>query len=121
MTTEEGNKVIAEFMGAKWQFQGKPYHKDGWWFDNRPTQHASAWHDTEDLQYHSSWDWLMPVVEKISDMDNVYLVEINLGHTAIHSDKIFENLKEGICGVWLAVIDFILWYTAQKQKKGAGE
>ena len=47
MTTEEGNKIIADFMG--WE---------------------SKYHPVEQL--HFSWDWLMPVVEKIENIKTEY-------------------------------------------------
>jgi hypothetical protein len=67
MTEEilQGNKKIDLFMGED-GFLGKEYeehYSDEFW---RPTKHK---YEPKDLQYHSSWDWLMPVVEKIADMD----------------------------------------------------
>lgn len=57
MKTEEGNKLIAEFMG--WRKSG--IH--GW----LPPNKEDSWAYGKDsiLKYHFSWDWLMPVVEKI--------------------------------------------------------
>ena len=52
-TIEEGNKLIAEFVGAKLT-KGNFYLLDG----------EILAHEA-DLKYHTSWDWLMPVVEKI--------------------------------------------------------
>lgn len=45
-TTEENNRMIAEFMG-----------------------HKGYAEFPMDAEYHSSWDWLMSVVEKIKDLD----------------------------------------------------
>ena len=52
------NKLIAEWMGAKWN--------------------ANA------LKYHTSWDWLMPVLEKI-EME-CQGVPIELLHCSLYSD-----------------------------------
>jgi len=45
---EQNNKLIAEFMGV-----GKHYEE----------QSSNMFN-----QYHLSWDWLMPVIEKITEL-----------------------------------------------------
>ena len=45
------NKLIAEFMGSN-------------------LNGLESWQYEEELQYHTSWDWLMPVVEKIYQLDS---------------------------------------------------
>lgn len=57
MTQEEiieGNKLIAAFIGAKWNGEYFEYEKG---YRMRP----------DELCYHTSFDWLMPVVEKINN------------------------------------------------------
>ena len=73
MSTQENNKMIAEFMGLIIR------DKDG----NLPTssqQHKlfveEEWdklylvspYSPNGLDYHESWDWLMPVMEKIKNI-----------------------------------------------------
>jgi hypothetical protein len=90
----EGNKLIAKFMGTL-------YHQD---------EKITA----TIVKYHSSWDWLMPVVEKIKDIDNQADIEtakileffkddedVNIFHTSI-----FCHLQE----VYNRVVVFIKWY-----------
>ena len=59
MTTQEileGNKLIAEFMGAKRKEYSITNREHYLFRDGRK-------YLTENLIFHSSWDWLMPVVE----------------------------------------------------------
>lgn len=55
MTTEQGNLFIAEFMQLK-------KLTDSTWIN--PVLASSTTH----LAYHESWGWIMPVVEKISNI-----------------------------------------------------
>jgi len=92
MTTqqiEEGNKLIAEFVGAK-VTTPYPFNKDlgyeTYHFEypadkdvptNYPENRRS--HVIDGLKYHSSWDWLMPVVEKIENLTMSGKEEISSG------------------------------------------
>lgn len=114
----EGNKLIAEFMGRDKAFdpRDKVYH------------------------YDTSWDWLMPVVEKIGktiipkdwlkagwDLSVHYSihsvgVSFEIGDHDLHitdsgiEAKMWDNIsKEPITRTWLAVIEFIKWYNANKK------
>ena len=59
----------------------------------------------ENLQYHTSWDWLMPVVEKIKDMQ--YSIEcqerLDKIDNILTCDLTIENLYD-------AVVEFIKQY-----------
>lgn len=97
----EGNKLIAKFMG---------------YFN---------WEDKEYGKYNSSWDWLMPVVEKIEDLEfdefkpvavSIECLECEIKDYrkgALHF-AYFEG-KTKIESVWQAVIQFIQWYNTQPQ------
>jgi hypothetical protein len=133
MTTEEGNKLIAEFMGwESGRFENLPnkLHK----IDDGELCGISI----DQLEYHTSWDWLMPVVEKIGqhhypdfwgkqgkpsdanewddtayprtfgmrDDEGNYVVRINAS-TLVRGKTLIE-------ATWLAVVDFIQWYNTQK-------
>lgn len=93
----ESNKLIAEFMeypdlGTKGDFSY--------------------------LQYHTSWDWLMPVVEKIEEDDEVD-VNILLNGTRIFKWRTDMDIVNNVAQisfdkkiehVYDAVVEFIEWY-----------
>lgn len=134
MSTEEGNRLIAEFMGAKEETGeiaassiGKAkvsldkmyFPKNERFPDNMYTCKA------QDLEYNTSWDWLMPVVEKIETMG--YEFSINgerLGEGLKHNTwiglpngNILEKdqwFSSKIESVYDAVIQFIQWYNQNK-------
>jgi len=123
MTTQEGNKIIAEFMGADID--------EGQWHPERVTIALSkevkssvskegAWgtfylndkvYSPYQLKYHTSWDWLMPCVEK---MINICL-EINTNDSHIHYRNIIGNLSTAnIKMVYPTIILSIQWYNQTK-------
>jgi len=73
------NKLIAEFMG----YEVHPVYED----------------ERHDLQYHTSWDWLMPVVEKIEQVNE------GVPHQLLNI-SLFSSIDE----VYQAVIEFIESY-----------
>lgn len=62
VTTTEGNKLIAEFMGAYRPNEILNSYEGTFLYLN-----GKRWCQRESLEYHTSWDWLMPVVEKMAD------------------------------------------------------
>jgi|SRR6185312_15737930 len=87
----EGNKLIAEFMGAVFaETQINIPSKDG------------QWYFIEDLKYNYSWDWLMPVVEKIKK----YWFDDNCEAHKVCSLSIVTPIEE----VWGVVVEFIKYY-----------
>lgn len=121
--TIEGNKMIAEFMG--WKFE--PTNDPHWINYIPPTNNSFIERNiymerllNRGLGYQKRWETLMPVVEKI---------EFELGATIIRrkmfceihyreDDKSFTDIKEEkqpISAVWQIVVSFITWYnTTQK-------
>lgn len=113
---QEGNKIIAEFMGAKQTTLGD------WILPDRDNAQLADFH----FMYHSSWDWLMPVVEKI----NTIAID-NYGEMSVfifpYICYIGENMNTAIVVitqaqhptlidmVWTAVVTFIKWYNNKKQ------
>lgn len=122
MSTTEGNKIIAEFMG-EFRVSSDMYATG--------SSH-NVWYEG-DLKYHTSWDWLMPVIEKISRIEfDRHEQELPMGGTEIvvhtHYPRTFGMInKDGNpmfrfnCGqvfeaktlieaAWMAVVDFIQSY-----------
>lgn len=83
----EGNRIIAEFMGAKIipnQGEAKIEH---FVFDDGA---LAVW----DLKYNTSWDWIMPVVDKIE--------EINGGSHTVQIKKRLGYKKKYLCEIYSA-------------------
>lgn len=109
MTTQENNKLIAEFLG--WTEQKDPTERFfGQWFNPKTGErHVYLFFDT-------SWDWLMAVVEKIESLGHGVTIyrkgchinnEIGFNTNGFnHSSKVEQTYK--------AVVEFIKWYNQQK-------
>jgi hypothetical protein len=123
MTHKEGNVLIAEFMGAKYDKDTSfPIHPDDLWLPFHGICNWTKKH-SKTLQYHLSWDWLMPVVEKIEkigETDTNYgtLCDITTNHISIgditldHKNKDYDTKIEG---TWKAVIIFIEKFNEEQQ------
>lgn len=127
MTKEisEGNKLIAEFMELK-SFEDDRY---GIMWTN-PVSDGVYEKDTSELKYHKSWDWLMPVLEKIEDLDHnpslthTYRVDITGNGTTIQPNvwsgerwMIRRNSRNNrLWNTWLSIIQFIKWYNEKCKK-----
>ncbi len=79
---EEGNKLIAEFMGVT---------------------HLHSRVRLETLKYNTSWDWLMPVIDEIVNLKDVY---------AQDRQEVFKSISPDITITYDAVVEFIKWYNA---------
>lgn len=126
MTQEEiieGNRLIAKFKGWFEEENGL----EGTWYEIQG--HAkyvafSTYKETyRDLPFHRSWDWLIPVVEKIDQLEIVYYFSILFNHS---SDILLTNVKisdydnnfyQHIKGdentidiVYKTTVEFIKWY-----------
>lgn len=108
----EGNKLIAEFMGAKlktYNLSNLPYYQ---------MKDKTHWMP-ERLVYHSSWDWLMPVVEKIRN-DHFVNIEMYGAFVCVWitkdkdlpktHQKIYSEHTDAIMATYGAVIQFIQWH-----------
>lgn len=136
MKTEEGNKLIAEFMELventkphERSFSLKPGYTPSSFtsfvHDNMPDE---SWYVYP--KFHSSWDWLMPVVDKIENLPTskiierpvlycnrdynkeIYAAGFKEGFPAMDSDYYGNSVidKTKILAVWQACVNFINWY-----------
>lgn len=66
MSTEEGNKIIAEFMGAAWRHKYGFPDQMGYEFQSEPYSNGATarWYDASALLFHSSLEWLKPAVDR---------------------------------------------------------
>lgn len=122
MSTIEGNKLIAEFMG--WVYFGhndlrlvidKTVYAAGW--KRKSTAHAYGkgifkqylCRNHSQLRYHCSWDWLKPVIDQIFTYGLAYPEQV----------KIIRNISivVGIKPCWEKVVQFIQWYNTKNFKK----
>lgn len=118
-TILNGNKLIAEFMGAEfkdnWDNQGDTYI-----FKKKPTITSSYYWSPEELQYHSSWSWLMPVIEKIEKKGWYFDIKQNIvtiSNNTSSSEPIWfggRTSDSKIISCWYGVIGFIEWYNTGK-------
>ena len=108
-TTEENNRMIAEFMGLNLIVQ-----TDGVSFKDNNT---GLFHE---LKYHTSWDWLMPVVYKVESLGysvNISRIKVSINH--IGSE---EEMFSWVCGdpskkmeiLYETLFQFIEWYNENK-------
>ena len=91
-TTEQGNNLIANFLG----FIPKEYEK----------------RTGKKLEYHKSWDMLMPVVEQIESLGFEFNMTGKTNYTCISDDKnAFISSKKGKIGnVFSCVVEFVKWH-----------
>lgn len=120
MTTEQGNKLIAEFMGKS--------TKKVWADCVLITETGKKLGGLVDpsFYYHSSWDWLMPVLEKIRN-DHFVNIEMYGDYTFVRITKdkdlpnnkrqIRSEHKQTITAIYGATIQFIQWYNSQTPKR----
>ena len=91
MNTQENNRLIAEFM-------------------EYPELGTEG--DFSYLKYHTSWDWLMPVVEKISQIeDDDFDMQIYNRYEYITKLPITGSREL----IYKAVVEFIKWYNKKEE------
>lgn len=109
MDKEQGNRLIAEFMGAK-EIKPIGYYK----LDK-------AHYYPEQLFYHDSWSWVMEVVEKINEIDNQADKEFAKNREVFKQSNavtIFNvSIFAPITLIWECVVQFIQWYNNLKNKQ----
>jgi hypothetical protein len=121
-TVQENNGLIADFMEQLFH-NGNTFIPEY----NRyiGSQNFSSFFKVSDLRYHELWDWLMPVVDKIEDIQDgedgdairfhYYDFEIRHITCKIHGTNIeILDADSKIDAVYQAVIQFIEHYNNQK-------
>lgn len=99
MERKESNKLIAQFMGYKWDIEN----------DNDLLVLDSSMEKVyEVVAYHSHWDWLIPVIDKITS-DDLYVKYKEYTSSMICDGGIYINTKF-ISSTYDDVVKFIEWY-----------
>jgi hypothetical protein len=109
----EGNKLIACFVGYKYNIGFKSYElkKDGVVVNSIGLPLLMT-----GFKYNSSWDWLMPVVEKIESIKNSDDYEVDIFGKCCDIGGQFEGVcKTKIEGTYKAVVEFIKWHNKQQK------
>ena len=81
MSIRENTEIIAEFMGIVFNKNEDAYYNNG--------------HKIQSiLNFYRSWDWLMPVVEKIKQVNGDYPKELNNVSLFSKKREVLTRLKE---------------------------
>ena len=109
-TTEENNRMIAEFMGYEMntvevtmpeKFRGITL------FKHSEGAFTTTIFKFGDLRFHVDWNWLMPVVEKITILEEFHEWEFNSSFWDVFCQlDMSEIYNQGV--------QFIEWYNEQK-------
>ena len=135
----ETNKLIVEFMGAKIKSKKFGYTSTSscdacYWFEDFNISYDGI--SVSNLKFHKSWDWLIPVVEKIENLNlkeffykwneeektryNFMSICVDISYNycniyvELELDPPYEissvTLDSKIEAVYKAVVNFINWY-----------
>ena len=118
-------EIVAEFMGIEKCIHG--------WYDRdmllqQEVYNASNGSIHEELMFDESWDWLMPVIAKISKIDDVWIqiipseisqktAWITIEHSVSYTEKhyVSEHNNSLIVAIYKAVVKFIKRYNENKE------
>lgn len=117
-----GNRLLAEFMGiepAYNSFTGGYSWSDGIFFStNHGTREKVMQSIVSYAKHHSSWDRLMPVVEKIENLDGggwfkfgIYEKNCSIRDIASEYTLIRRTGSSKIESAWLACVEFVKWWS----------
>lgn len=119
-----GNVLIAEFMGF---VKEDKFYKYIEWDENSDDFGGQFYIEPQNMYFNTSWDWIMPVVEKINEIDNFkFRVEVCYKSCYIWDGdvqiSVWGNCESTIIAVYKAVVEFIKWYNvSQKGDVSIGE
>ena len=127
----EGNKLIAEFFGAKRSASSNYSHVNIFYYDYPNGTRVGEL----SLSYRQLWDWLMPVVEKIETIHddhhgyfgvhihanccdiqgtNLHLAINDLdGYGSVYMSDPTAVFPTKIESTWYACVQFIKWYNSK--------
>ncbi len=111
ITFTNRNKLIAEFMGMELGDDKTMY------FDDAENLHPPT--PIDQLKYHESWDWLLPVVNKCTQIgyrDQDFDSEIYGAWEGLFDDASMF-LGNHIEEVYWSVVHFIEWYAEYKREE----
>ena len=115
MTTNEGNLLIAYFMGGK--LIDHPELNGVKMWTKYPLIEGRLNLPTL-LQYHTSWDWIMPVIDKIEHLGGSIVILKHCSSVKFTfggiSQEFYENTK--ILSTWKAILAYIKWHNKNQQK-----
>lgn len=126
MTTIEKNKLITDFMGTYRNYDGNysgtfsmiEHGGNVSYTKNNGRDHVTdgavirVSYSLEELLYNKSWDWLIPVINKITDLDE-YTQYKNDNSMMFSDGSIYINTKF-IESTYDQVIEFLEWYNKNK-------
>lgn len=98
----QNNKLIAEFMGLSTITFDESMYVLKW--QNNLIQKK----DDSIFKFDSDWNWLMPVVERILSLKNVYAQE---------RQKVFKSITPDIKETYEACVEFIKWYNKNENNE----
>ena len=136
----EGNRLIAEFVGYKlqpadtgWKYLFRGY-REHYYIENSDYPNTSPKYRRillKIMPFDYDWNWLMPVVEKIEKMgysvDNratfnynnfnnsdtpivEYICIISNSNIVANSRDYYPTKESKILATWFAVVEFIKWH-----------
>lgn len=111
----ENNKIMAEFMGGLKNRESRlSLQNNEIWLPVHGVCHLG--NNGKVLKYHLSWDWLIPVVEKIEDLN--YGFEIIGNYCKIGNNTNIQcSQPTKIQAVYNACVEFIKWYNENSAKE----
>ena len=119
-TIQENNKLIAEFMGVfnKILSTGNihSWSDAPFYYTTEDTKEKVIKNISKYSKYHTDWNWLIEVVQKINDQNNV--VQIHENHVMVVNNTKGEVLVDVVSGSMLeATYEAVVEYIKLKEKK----
>lgn len=108
----DNNKLLAEFLG--WQFSPEDKRFEDWYDANG---NRMTFGNHIPLAFDTDWNWLMQVVEKINDLNNVvHISENNVKIVNNTRGEVIVEVTKGsmIESTYTACIYFVKWYNLNK-------
>ena len=111
MNATENNKLIAEFLGY---VNTTPTDKDFNIYEGKNKVLPNLIETNFEKRFHTDWNWLMEVVQKINDQNNV--VQIHENHVMVVNNTKGEILVDVVSGSMLeATYDAVVQYIKLKK------